>query len=325
MRLPSLLPRLTRVCLTLVLSLTALGASAQFPTRAVTIVVPFTTGGSNDIFARAIGAELSRMWGQPVIVENRPGGGGSIGAGQVARAAPDGHTVMLMSSAFTINAALQPNLPFDPIRNFTSVALVGKGPMLLAASLGSGVKTPADLVAIARANPGKLRFASAGAGSANHMAMELLDSVGNFKMLHVPYKGGSQAITDIIGGHVDLYMGSVPQIRPHGLTGKAVAVGVSSRERSPIVPTVPSLADALPEYNFELWWGIFAPANLPRAVLAQLNGDINKVLTSPKLGEFLANEAAAPSPMSPEQFSDFVSREFQRWQKIVKDGNIKPE
>lgn len=304
-----------------VLAMTA--HAQQFPSKTVSIVVPFTTGGSNDIFARAIGAELSKIWNQTVVIENRPGGGGSVGAGHVARSAPDGHTIMLMSSAFTISAALSPNLPYDAVKSFTSITMVGRGPMLLAAAPATGIKSPADLIAKARANPGKLRFASAGGGSGNHMAMELLKNVAGLQMLHVPYKGGTQAITDLAGGHVDLYMGSVPQIRPHIASGRAIPVGVSSRQRSPIVPDVASLSDAVPDYEFELWWGIFGPAGLPPAVLGVLNRDINKVLTTPKMADFLANEAAAPSPMSSEQFTAFVTRELQRWQKVVKEGNIK--
>ena len=300
-------------------------AQAQFPTRTVSIVVPFTTGGSNDIFARAIGAELSKGWKQAVVIENKPGGGGAVGAAQIARAAPDGHTVMLMSSAFTVNAALQPSLPYDPMKSFSFVALVGKGPLLLGATPGLGVKTPAELVALARANPGKLRFASAGTGSAVHLAMELLLSVGKLKILHIPYKGGSQALTDLIGGHVDLLMGSIPQMRPHTQTGKITAIGVSSRERSPIVPSIPSLADALPEYNYELWWGIFAPANLPRGVLATLNADFNQVLSGPKIAEFLASEAATATALSSEQFAEFVAADLVKWQRVVKEGNIKAE
>jgi tripartite-type tricarboxylate transporter receptor subunit TctC len=201
-------------------------AQAPFPAREVTMVVPFGTGGSNDIFARALGQDLSRLWNRPVLIENRAGSGGSVGAAHVARAAADGHVLLFTSSAFVINAVLQKNLPFDPIAGFSPIALVGSGPMMLVARPNLGVKTAAELIALARSRPEGISFASVGVGSATHMALELFSSMAQAKFVHVPYKGGAQAITDLIAGHVDLYAGSVPQVLGHVRSGRALPIGI---------------------------------------------------------------------------------------------------
>lgn len=307
------------------LCLVSITGHAQFPTRDVTVVVPFTTGGSNDIFARALAGALTKTWGRPVVVENRPGSGGSLGAAHVARAAPDGHTLLLTSSAFPINAVLQSNLPFDPVASFKPVALIGTGPMMLVTHPGLGARSPADVLALARSRPGGLTFASAGVGSATHMAIALLGSTAGAKFVHVPYKGGSQAVTDLLAGHVDLYVGSVPQVMPHVRAGTLVPIGVTSRARTPVAPDVPSLSEVLPAFDVELWWAVFAPGGTPAATVSLINAEINRVLGDPKMAEFLAAEAAIPTPSTPEQLADRVTKDLTRWRDLAKRDNIRAE
>jgi tripartite-type tricarboxylate transporter receptor subunit TctC len=320
--------RLRAACRALLLALLCgapLAGHAQFPARDVTIVVPFTTGGSNDLFARTLAASLSRAWSRPVTVENRPGSGGSLGAAHVSRAAPDGHTLLLTSSAFAINAVLQKSLPFDPVTGFRPVALIGSGPMMLVTHPGLGVRTPAELLARARSRPGGVTFASAGVGSATHMAIALLGNTAGAKFVHVPYKGGSQAVADLIAGHVDLYVGSVPQVMPHVRAGTLVPIGVTSRARSPVAPEVASLSEVLPRFDVELWWAVFAPGGTPAATVAAINAQINRALAEPKMAEFLAAEAAVPTPSTPERLAELVGSELARWRELAQRENIVAE
>lgn len=298
-------------------------SAGPYPSRPITIVVPFGPGGSNDMFARAIALELNNAWKQPVVVENRPGGGGSIGAAQVARASPDGYTLMLASSTFTINAVLQPKLPFDPVKSFTPIALVAKGPMMFVASPGLAARSVPELIALARSRPGKVTYASAGSGSINQMGSEMLASATGIKLLHVPYKGGAQAVNDLLANHVDLYLGSMPQVMPQVRAGKLNPIAVTSPQRTKVAPEVPAVGEAVPNYALELWWGVFGPANVPREIVALVNAEIRKALDTPKLRQFMESEAATPGSDSPEQFGAFVARELQHWHKVAKEADIR--
>ena len=311
------------ICMSLVF--TPQAHAQTFPNKQVTLVVPFTTGGSNDIFARALAAELHATWGQSVIVENRPGGGGSIGANHVSKMPSDGYTILLMSSAFTINAAIQPGVAPDPITNFKPISLIAKGPMMLVASLASGIKTQRDIITSAQLQPARINYATAGNGSVTHLAMEMLASNANIKLTQVPYKGGSQAITDVIGGHTQLYMGSIPQVLPHARAGKVTALGVTALYPSPIATDIPPLRQTFTGYDLELWWGLFAPIGLPETVANKINHDVNNALSSAKMKEFIAKEGAVSTPMTSDQFSNFVQNELKRWREVVKKSNIKSD
>ncbi len=317
------LSSLAAAAISALISLPGAQAQSAFPSREVTLVVPFGTGGSNDIFARALGQDLSRIWNRPVLIENRAGSGGSVGAAHVARAAPDGHVLLFTSSAFVINAVLQKNLPFDPIAGFSPIALVGSGPMMLVARPNLGVKTTAELIALARSRPEGVSFASVGVGSATHMALELFSSMAQAKFVHVPYKGGAQAITDLIAGHVDLYAGSVPQVLGHVRTGRALPIGITSEQRSPIAPDVPSIAETLKDYDVDIWWAVFGPGAMPAALVASINRDIRQVLGTQRLQEFLAKEAATPSNEPPQKLVELVARDIARW-KIVAERSAIP-
>ena len=301
-------------------------AQGAFPSKPVTIVVPYPAGGSNDTFARELGKKLSDAWKVPVIVDNRPGAGGSIGAAIVSKAAPDGYTLCLLSSSFTTNAAIQPNLPFDPVKGFTPIAMVAKGPMLLTVSNKLPVKTTLELFALARANPGKLNYGSSGQGSTNHFATELLMEAAHIQMTHVPYKGMSQAVTDVIGGHVDVLVASAPSIYQHVKAGSVRGLGVTSKGRSLVVPDLAPLSEmGVPGYSFELWWGILAPPNTPPDLVIQLNIDVNRILDTAEMKEVFLREGAEPAPMSAAAFAATIRNEIEGWKKVAKAANIKPE
>ncbi|MFZ3323954.1 MAG: tripartite tricarboxylate transporter substrate binding protein [Usitatibacter sp.] len=309
------------------LSIAAVPAVAlPFPSKPVTIVVPYPPGGSNDTFARVLGKRLSDLWKIPVIVENRPGAGGTIGAAAVARAAPDGYTLCLLSSSFTTNAAVQPNLPFDPIRSFTPIAMVARGPMILTVSNKLGVTSTLELFAMARKDPGKLNYGSSGLGSTNHFATELLLESAGVKMTHIPYKGMSPAVTDVIAGNVDVLVASAPSIMEQVKAGRVRALGVTSVGPSAVVPGLPSVEQmGAPGYSFELWWGILAPARMPPEIVHQLNADVNRVLDTPDMKEAILREGAEPAPMPAAAFATTISSEIAEWRKVARAANIKPE
>jgi tripartite-type tricarboxylate transporter receptor subunit TctC len=301
-------------------------AQQRFPAKPVTIIVPYPPGGSNDTFARELGKKLSDAWKLPVIIENRPGAGGNIGAAAVSRAPADGYTLCLLSSSFTTNAAIQPNLPFDPVAGFSPVAMVAKGPMLLTVANHVPARTTLELFALARKEPGKLNYGSSGQGSTNHFATELLMQAAQVKMTHVPYKGMAPAVTDVIGGHVDVLIASAPSIYQHVKAGKVRGLGVTSKGHSEVVPDLKPVADmGAAGYSFELWWGVLAPPKTPPEVVAQINADINRILATPEMKEVFLKEGAEAVTMSPAQFAATIRTEIEGWKKVAKDANIKAE
>ena len=306
-------------------------ASAQalaqaYPAKAVQLVVPYPPGGSNDIFGRALGKRLAEAFGQPVVIDNRPGAGGSVGAAYVAKAVPDGHTIAIVSSSFTTNAAVQASQPFDPAQSFTPVAMIGKGPLILAVAQQVPARTPQEFFALAKARAGKLNYASSGPGSINQFATELLKSAAGIDMAHVPYKGMGPATNDLVGGHVDVLVASVTSLIQHVQSGKVKGIGVTSLRPSLLAPGLPALADAGARgYDVELWWGVLAPRGLPAPVLEKLNTEINKVLVTAEMKEFLQREGAEPSPMAPAAFAAVVRGDIARWKKVAKDSGIQAE
>ena len=301
-------------------------AQSAFPSKPVTVVVPYPAGGSNDVLARALGKRLSDLWRVPVIVDNRPGAGGSIGAGDVSRAAPDGYTLCFLSSSFTTNAAVQASLPFDPVNSFAPVAMVAKGPMILAVSNKLPVTSTLELFALARKDPGKLNYASSGLGSTNHFATELLMDAAKIRMTHIPYKGMPPAVTDLIAGHVDVLIASAPSIYEQVKGGKVRALGVTSAGPSPAVPDLHPVAQmGAPGYSFELWWGILAPAKTPPEIVARINHDVNRILESPDMKELFLHEGAEAAPMSAAAFAATIGREIEGWKRVAKAANIRAE
>jgi tripartite-type tricarboxylate transporter receptor subunit TctC len=306
------------------LVLAGAAAHAQsYPSRQITLIIPFAAGGSNDIVARAIGKQLSEAWGQPVIAENRPGAGGVIGASTVAAAPPDGYTLLLVSSTFTINAAIKKSMPFDTARDFTPIAFVARSPLLFVASKNLPVKSAKDALALARSKPDQITYASAGIGSINQIAAELIALSAGVKLMHVPYKGGAPALNDLLGGHVDVYVSSMPQVQQLAQSGQVNALAVTSVKRAQLLPDVPTLDETgIPGFDLSSWWGIVGPAGMPPDVVNALNTEINKTLTSPEILKFMASEGAEAQAMTPQQFGDLIHTEIQRWTKVGHEADI---
>ncbi len=306
------------------LVLTSPAVSAQtYPAKAITLVIPFAAGGSNDIVGRAIGKKLTEAWGQPVVVENRSGAGGLIGSADVAAAAPDGYTLLLISSTFTINPAIRKRMPFDTTKDFTPVAFIAHSPLLFVASKDLPVKSAKDLLALARSKPGQITYASAGPGSINQIAAELIALSAGIKLMHVPYRGGAPALNDLIGGHVDVYVSSLPQVLQLAQNGQARALAVTSVKRTALLPDVPTLDEAgISGFDLSSWWGIVGPAGMPADVVNALNAEIGKMLNSPELSTFLSNEGAEAEAMTPQQFGDLMRMETERWTKVAREANI---
>lgn len=306
--------------------LAAAPAQAEYPSKQITLVVPFAAGGSNDIVARAIGKRLSEAWGQPVVIDNRAGAGGVIGTAFVAGAPADGYTLLLVSSTYTINPAVKSSMPFDTLKAFDPVAFIASSPLLMASANKLPVNSAQELIALARAKPGTINYASAGPGSINQIAAELFASAAGVKIVHVPYKGGSLAVNDLVGGHVDLYVSSMPQILQIVKSGQARALAVTGLKRSPSLPDVPTLDEVgLKNYEASSWWGIVAPAGTPADVIGKLNAEINKALGSDELKRFLEGEGAEAQAMTPQAFRELIEREVERWDKVAKEANIRAD
>lgn len=300
--------------------------SSAWPGRPLRIVVPFAAGGSNDVFARAIGDRLPAAIGQPVIVENRPGGGSATGTAHVARAAPDGYTLLAVSSTFTTLAAVQPNLPYTVPTDFAPVGLVARSAMGLFVHPSLPVKDVAGLVRLARSRPGELTYATAGVGGINQFATEMFQSIANIRLVHVPYKGNAPALADVMGGHVQMMISSLPPALQHVRGGRLRLLAVTSPERSPFVPALPTLHEAgVPGYAAELWWGLAAPARTPEPIIRRLSQEMQRILDDRDLRQRFLDEAAIPSPGTPEAFAELIARDLAVWRKVATAGGIRAE
>ena len=317
--------RVRRMLLLATTASMACPAARAQSTRPLRIVVPFPPGGSTDILARAIGAKIGTALGQTVIIDNKPGAGGSLGASEVARAEPDGNTLLMGHiGTLAVNPALYPKLPYDPVKSFAPVAWVARVPNILVVSARSPVKTLADLVAQARAKPGHLTYSSGGNGSAAHIAFEYLKLQARFPMLHIPYRGTGPSVTDLMGGQVDATFTGSPVVLPHVRSGQLRALAVSSARRLPSLPDVPTVAESgFPGFDADQWYGVVAPAGTSAAVVARLNAEINKALQNPQVAQQLDGEGAVPVPGSPQAFGDLIAREIPRWAKVVQAGNVR--
>ncbi len=306
--------------------LTAVAAdadAANFPgERPITLVVPYPPGGSNDTFARAVGMKLGTLLKTTVVIENKGGAGGSIGTMQVARAKPDGYTLAAVSSSFTTNAAIQPSLPFDPIKDLRGVGLMAEGPFILAVRKTLGITKVADLIDYAKKNPEKLNYSSSGPGSSNQFATEMLNSLANIKMTHVPFKGMGPATNALLGDQVDVLIASGPSLLPAVGTGKAISLGVTSSEKSQVAPDLPTIAADVPDYNFKIWWGILAPRGTPDAIVNKLNDALKTATSDPELKKFFLKEGAEAAYMTSADFDKEISDNIALWKKVAKDRDI---
>jgi tripartite-type tricarboxylate transporter receptor subunit TctC len=308
-------------------ALLAGGASwAQVPST-MRIVVPFTPGGSTDILARAVAPKLAAALGITVVVDNKPGAGGSIGAADAAKAVPDGSTLLMGHiGTLGVNPSIYPNLAYDPVKSFTPVGWVARVPNVLAVNSASPVKSLRDLVELARRKPGQLTYSSGGNGSAAHITFESLKLAARIFMLHIPYRGSSPSITDLLAGTVDTTFTGVPTLIPHIRSGRLRALAVSSPARLPILPDVPTVAESgYPGFEADQWYGLVAPARTPLELVTRLNAELNKILALPDVVQQLAGEGAVPMPNTPAAFGAHIAREIPRWQEVVKAGNVKAD
>ena len=305
--------------------LAAAGAQAQdaFPSKPITIVVPYPPGGSNDVFARSIAKELGDALTQPVIVDNRPGASGTTGTLSVVRAPADGYTLVAVSSSMTTNAAIQPKLAFDPVKNLAPVAMFADGPFIVAVNNDFPAKTPKELIAAIRSKPGTYNYASSGTGSVNQFGTELLKvQAGNLFITHIPYRGMGPAVTDLIGGQTQLLMASGPSLLPMVRAGRVRAIGITSLKPSEIAPELTPISTAVPGYEFALWWGLLAPAGTPAPVVDKLNAAVNQILAKPAIKAQFLKEGAEARPMTAAAFGKVIAGDVDRWKKLAKQQNI---
>jgi len=306
----------------------AQSAVAQsYPTKPIRWIVTYPPGGPTDVVARAIGAKLTEAWGQQIIIDNRAGAGGMIGTELGARAAPDGYTLLFGTSAgMTINPALQSKLPYDPVKDFAPVSLLVINPQLLVLNPTVPANSVKELVALAKAKPGQLNYASVGQGSPNHLGMELLKALTGTNIVHVPYKGTGPAITDLLGGQVQLMFNSMPTVLPLVRSGKLRALAVGSTQRISAIADIPTVAESgVPGFENVTWYGMFAPAKTPREIVNKLHAQVVRILAEPDMAQRLSSQGAEPRSSTPDELAKFMRVEFERWAKVIKSAGVKVE
>jgi len=304
----------------------SMNCEAAYPERPIRLIVPFAPGGGNDVMARILGQKLTESWGQQVIADNRSGAGGNIGADIVAKADPDGYTFLFISVSFVINAAMQPKLPFDPVRDFSAVGRLARVPLILVVHPGVAAKSVSELIALAKAKPGQLNYASSGTGSATHFAMELFMGMTGASLTQIPYKGTGPSLVAVTAGQVQTTFDTIPPTQPHIQSGRLRGLAMSGRQRFPSLPEVPTFAEAgLPQYAFGSWYGILAPARTSSVTIERLNGEIARIMQLPDVRERVAGFGAVPLPASSKDFAHFLAQEIAQWSKIVRERNIRPD
>ncbi|OZI37004.1 receptor [Bordetella genomosp. 10] len=315
-----------RALLAAVALTTAHSALAEFPDKPITLVVGSAPGGSNDVFARILAKRLGESMKATIVVENKPSAGGILANVLVAKAPADGYTLAVVSSTFTTGAAVRDNLSYDPVKSFTHVAMLAKGPLLVTVGKDSQFKDIQSLVAYAKQHPDKLNYGSSGTGSINQFASEIFCESAGIKMTHVPYKGMGPATNDLMGGQIQMLIASAPSILGQVKGGAVRALGVTAAEKSPIAPDLPALEQVGYKGSaVDLWWGVIGPANMPKPVTDKLNGAINDALKSAEMKDFFLKEGAEPAPESPAQFSAFVTEELARWKHVAQAKHIKAD
>lgn len=297
------------------------------PGRSLRLIVPFTPGGSTDILARALAPKLALALGTNVVVDNKPGAGGSLGAAEAARADPDGATLLMGHiGTLAVNPSMYPKLAYDPVKSFVPVAYVARVPNVLVVNASSPIRTLKDLVAAAQDRPGQLTYSSGGNGSAAHITFESLKLRARIFMLHIPYRGTAPSVTDVIAGQVDCTFTGAPAVIAHVRSGRLRALAVSSPQRLAALPDVPTVAESgYPGFEADQWYGLVAPAGTPAALVARINAEVNKALALPDVVQQLNAEGATPMPSPPQAFGELIRREIPRWAEVVKAGNVRPD
>jgi tripartite-type tricarboxylate transporter receptor subunit TctC len=301
-------------------------SGTQYPQKPIRLIVGFLPGSSNDTLARFVGSKLHDRLAQQVVIDNRPGANGNIGADLVAKATPDGHTLLLMSVSHTMSAAVYDKLPFDPVKSFTPVATLGAGPLVLVTHPAFAAGTVKALIEVAQAKPNTLTYSSAGTGGINHFGGALFSRIAGVQMVHVPYKGGAPALTDVMGGQVQLMWGTMPLTLTQIRAGKIKALAVTSTKRSPLLPETPTIGEAgAPGAEISTWWGVLAPAGVSGAIIGSLNNEIAAILLTPESAQRLAAEGAQPWPQTSAAFSRVIISEIEKWTRIARDARIRAD
>ena len=314
-----------KLCAALIAAACSLAAGAQsYPTKPVRIVVPFPAGGGVDLTARIVGQKLTDYLGQQVVIDNRAGAAGTIGAEHVAKSAPDGYTLLVAGpGSVAVAPLLFPKLGYNPLKDLAPITMLVTMPYIIVAHPSVPAKNAAELIALAKANPGKLNMASGGAGTGQHLAGEFFNVLAGIKMIHIPYKGTAPAIADIMGGHADLTF-SDPSVLPQLQAGRLKVLGVSGTKRYPPLPNVPTVNESgLPGFDALNWYPLMAPAGLPRDLVMRLNTEAIKALNAPDVNDKLMTQGLIPTPMSPEQLGQFIREDYERWAKVIKAANVK--
>ncbi|MGH8661801.1 MAG: tripartite tricarboxylate transporter substrate binding protein [Burkholderiales bacterium] len=314
--------RLTIAILGLLLAGGAAHAQQQYPTKPVRLIVPFPAGGQTDIITRTFAQKLTEAFNQPVVVDNRPGAGGTIGAEIAVRASPDGYSLAMVSGSYSANAALY-KLPYDPLNDVVPVVMIGEIPNLVTVHPSGPARSVKELIAYAKANPGKLNYGSGGTGSGVHLATELFNQMTGTRMTHVPYKGATASVSDLIGGQIQLVFGGLPGMLPHVKANRLRGLAVTSAKRSNTVPDIATVAETVPGYEAVSWAAVLGPKALPQGVVARWNREINRILQLADVKERMAADGLEIVGGSPERFRDMLGRDVARWQRVVKAANIK--
>jgi tripartite-type tricarboxylate transporter receptor subunit TctC len=309
------------------LALTAPGAKAQdYPTRPIRIIVPFAPGGSADVFGRVIAQRLQESMGQNVIVDNRPGAGSVIGTDAVAKSAPDGYTLLLMSNTHTVNESLIPNKPFQLMRDFVPIAPINYSDLVLVAKAGAPFNTLGELIKVAKARPGGMSYASSGPGTPYHMAGELFKATAGISIVHIPYKGSAGARTDVLGGQLEMMFDAIPTMAEHIKSGKVKAIATTGKARASALPEVPTMAEAgVPGYEATIWLGLMAPRGTPPAVVTKLNAELSKITSNPEVRRAWGAQGTTPMTMGIDEFTRYMNDDITKWARIVKISGAKPE
>lgn len=315
---------MTKILAAFVLAACATFAQAQsYPTKPVRLIVAFSAGGTSDLIGRQLGQHLSAALGQPVVVENRIGSNGMVGTEYTAKAAPDGYTILIAPSGHAINNSLNPNVPYDPIRDFSFITLIGTVPMVITANPAFPANSVAELIALAKQKPGDINFGSGGPGGSNQLATELFAYMTGIRMTHIPYKGDAPGIVDLLGGQISFIFLNIPAALPLVKSGKTKALGITSDKRSALLPDVPAIAETVLGYGAGSWHGIFAPAGVPQPVVARLNTELVKIIHSTEVREKFAGWGVNVIGSSSAEFEEFTKLEIVKWANVIKTANIK--